>query len=96
MVDRRTFLLTVGVGSIGAGAAFGTDAFSTVDASRNARVQLADDDEALLAPQVRENGQQYPRLHDGQLELDFSADEGGGLGPQSRYTFDNIFQVRVS
>ena len=93
MVDRRTFLITVGVGSVGAGAAFGTDAFSTVKASRNASVQIADDDEAVLALRVLDGGERYANINDGQLELDFSTGEKGGLGPRSRYTFGDVFEI---
>lgn len=47
--NRRSVLIGLGTLTLGGGAAFGTGAFSSVDASRTATVSVASDSTALLA-----------------------------------------------
>ena len=75
-MNRRNFVIGLGALSAGGAATIGTGAFSSVTASRDISVEVADDSEAYLTLQseseyAEENG-------DGVLELDFSEEVFGG------------------
>ncbi|WP_152420949.1 glycoside hydrolase family 97 catalytic domain-containing protein [Halorubrum coriense] len=95
MVNRRQLLMLLG-GAAGA-SAVGTGAFSSVTANRDVSVQVAGDADAFLrlAPSSGPNGEYATVTDTGQLGLDFSdTDSGGqGLGPDSVYVFDDVFEI---
>jgi hypothetical protein len=92
-MDRRKFL--VGMGSLAAGGAavMGTGAFTTITADRVTTVDVVSDPNAYLAltPNDERAGTQ-----NGELFLDFgnSANGGGGLNPDARNAFHDLFTIR--
>jgi hypothetical protein len=94
-MKRRTLLIGLG-GIAGAGGAVGSGAFTSVSARRDLEVQIADDDEALLAmePSGGPNGE-FATLSDGTVALDFSGTDAGGegVGVDSVYDFDDVFRI---
>ena len=77
-MERRKFLLGLGAASAAGVAGIGTGAFDTVEANRDASVELADDADAYLGLQSES---EYAVETDGTLELDFTGsnqtDSGG-------------------
>lgn len=95
-MKRRTLLGSLGAGAAVGGTAFATGAFTSVEATRTARVDVVGDDAALLAMEAADgpNGAYAEQGDDGELGLDFTGtDTGDGLGPNSRYVFDDVFVV---
>ncbi|WP_136718161.1 right-handed parallel beta-helix repeat-containing protein [Halorientalis salina] len=92
---RRKLLIGVG-GLAGGSGILGTGAFTSVSAERSVSVSVADDDAAFLklTPSDGPNGA-YATTTNGQLELDFTGTDagGGGLGTDSTYRFDDVFEV---
>ena len=95
-MKRRQLIIGIG-GTAGLGSAIGTGAFTSVSAERDVTVETADDANALLAmePLDTPNGNEFATTEDGLVELDFSTTNAGGsgLGVDSVYDFDDVFQV---
>lgn len=95
-MKRRTLILAIG-GIASTGAAVGSGAFSSVSANRDVSVSVAEDANAYLVmePLNTPNGNQFASSDDGVIALDFadSGNGGSGLGTDSIYTFDDVFQV---
>jgi len=97
-MKRRQLLL--GVASVaGTGGLLGTGAFTAVSADRTVSVQVATDDQALLAlePTDGPNGE-YATLEGGQLAIDLSSsnptDAGGtGVNARAETTIEDVFAV---
>ena len=101
-MQRRNFIIGAGALAAGTGAAVGTGAFSSVEASREVSVEVADDAQAYLAIEATSD---YAETDgDGVLELDFGdlgdAGEGEHVGENSTYIFGsgnpdrNVFEVQ--
>ena len=95
MMDRRKFLVLFG-GAAGA-SAVGTGAFSNVTANRDVSVEVAEDTGGYLGltPSDGPNAEYATVTGTSQLGLDFSGTDAGGqgVGTDSVYTFDNVFQI---
>lgn len=95
-MKRRQLIIGIG-GTAGLGSAIGTGAFTSVSAERDVTVETADDANALLAmkPLDTPNGNKFATTESGLIVLDFSTTDAGGsgLGADSVYDFDDIFQV---
>lgn len=100
-MQRRNFIIGAGALAAGTGAAVGTGAFSSVEASRDVSVEVADDAAAYLALKATSD---YAEVdNDGLLELNFGdlGEEGEGehVGEESSYFFGsgnperNVFTV---
>lgn len=101
-MKRRSFL--VGVGSLAAGsaAAVGTGAFTSASAERSVSVSVANEDEAYLAlsPTQGENATfvNQDSSANNEISIDINDasgtdEDGDGVGLDSTYEFDNVFQV---
>ena len=95
-MERREFILAIG-GIASTGAAVGSGAFSSVEATRDVSVSVADDANAYLAmePLDSPNGNQFAATDGDVLALDFSenGNDGSGLGTDSIYNFDRVFRI---
>ncbi|MDV7350877.1 LamG domain-containing protein [Halorubrum distributum] len=95
-MERRKFILAIG-GIASTGAAVGSGAFSSVEATRDVSVSVAADASAYLAmePLDSPNGNQFASTDGDVLALDFSdsGNDGSGLGTDSVYNFDKVFQI---
>lgn len=97
-MNRRKFVIGVSSLAAGSAAAIGTGAFDSVQAERTVTAELADDADAYLA---LESGSPHSELQNsGQLKIiDINGignnDYGGGsgVGGNSEYYFDGVFQV---
>lgn len=103
-MKRRSLIASIGV-AVAGGAAIGTGAFTSVEADRTISVEIADEDEALLALDsldVEDNpntafvqaGDTQPRSR---IRLDFNDvvdNDGRGPGTNSVYEFDRVFGVQ--
>ncbi len=87
-MKRRKLLLSVGTAT-GATSIVGSGAFSSVEASRDLTVSVADDTDALLAlrPADTPNGA-YVDTTGGTLSLDLSA-----VNPNALTVFDDVFKI---
>lgn len=100
-MKRRT--LIAAVGTLGtAGAAIGTGAFTSVEAERSVTVNIAEEDTGLLALEPREDDEGFfviaPERNRNRLRFDFDnamnvVDEAEGIGSNSVYRFDRLFDV---
>ncbi|WP_050032780.1 LamG domain-containing protein [Halorubrum halophilum] len=95
-MERRKFILAIG-GIASTGAAVGSGAFTSVEATRDVSVSVADDTNAYLAmePLDSPNGNQFASTDGDVIALDFSqsGNNGSGLGTNSIYNFDKVFQI---
>ncbi|PAU82844.1 hypothetical protein CK500_11975 [Halorubrum salipaludis] len=94
-MKRRTLLATLGVTA--AGTAMGTGAFTSVEATRTVNVNIADEDEALLAMEPIDQTITDDEER-GEIRLSFDEDvgddsNGRGPGSKSTYLFDRLFRV---
>ncbi|WP_336038249.1 hypothetical protein [Halobacterium yunchengense] len=94
-MKRRTFLAGLGATAAGSSAVLGTGAFTSVSADRRLQVEVASDDDALLA--LTQLGSGFRSAEDGtpeKVEFSFPSmeeqvdDHGLGLGADSVYEFD--------
>jgi len=106
-IDRRTVLIGLGTLTVGGGAAIGTGAFSSVEASRTVTIETTGDGAALLglAPADRPDHTADPATDgnafvdepdDGTIEinLDGTADaEGEGLAQNAVTGFRNLVTI---
>jgi len=94
-MKRRTLLATLGVTA--AGTAIGTGAFTSVEATRTVNVNIADEDQALLAMEPIDDTITADEER-GEIRLSFDEDPGDGgngrgPGSESTYLFDRLFRV---
>lgn len=98
-MKRRQLL--AGLGAVAAsGAAIGTGAFTSVEADRSVSVTVADEDRAYLALSPTEGANSTFVYQDSstnkQLTIDINdanTTEGDGVGLNSVYEFDDVFQI---
>ncbi|GAA0524306.1 Concanavalin A-like lectin/glucanases superfamily protein [Halorubrum aquaticum] len=95
-MKRRKLLFSIGTVA-GTGGIVGTGAFTSVSADRDVTVAVADDASGYLglAPSGGPNGTFATTTADDTLALDFSSTTAGGdgLGTDSIYDFDDVFEV---
>ncbi|WP_241997565.1 glycoside hydrolase family 97 catalytic domain-containing protein [Halorubrum sp. GN12_10-3_MGM] len=95
MMNRRRLLMLLG-GAAGA-SAVGTGAFSSVTTNQDVSVEVAGDTSGYLAltPSTGPNSEYATVTGANQLGLNFSdtAAGGQGVGTDSVYTFDDVFQI---
>lgn len=99
-MKRRNLLAAFGIAASG-GVAVGTGAFTSVEAERTVNIEVANEDEALLAMEPdldSENADFVNQGTDGVLFFDINDvvggdGEGTGAGTESVYTFDKVFNV---
>ncbi|WP_251133147.1 hypothetical protein [Halorubrum sp. 2020YC2] len=94
-MERRKFILAIG-GIVSTGAAVGSGAFTSVEATRDVSVSVADDASAYLAmePLSSPNGASSPPpTRRPRAGLSESGNDGAGLGTDSVYDFDKVFQI---
>lgn len=94
-MKRRTLLATLGVTA--AGTAVGTGAFTSVEATRTVNVNIADEDQALLAMEPIDKTITTDEAR-GEISLRFDENisdysNGRGPGSESTYLFDRVFRV---
>lgn len=102
-MKRRTFVTCVGSLAAGSAAVVGTGAFTTATANRSVSVNVADEDEAYLALDEvdgpgYENATFAHQNTSEQISIDINdaygtVDDGNGVGLDSKYEFDNVFQI---
>lgn len=97
-MKRRHVLFGVGIVSAGGASAFGTGAFSSISAKRTMSVGVATDAQSFLALKPYDGVGGYGNAveeTDGTIEFDFDADLGlgDGLGADSVYEYDRVFEV---
>lgn len=98
-MKRRNLLLSIG--AVGAsGAAIGTGAFTSVEADRNLSISIAEEDTGLLALSRIEETSEFVSDTGGRNELSFDFNnvtgtnsDGEGIGTESVYQFDRLFEV---
>ncbi len=74
-LNRRNVLVGLGTMTIGGGAAFGSGAFSQVEAERSVTVDVAEDADALIALTAGDSA--YVNEVDGQVVIDLGSEELG-------------------
>ena len=97
-MKRRNLIIGMGSFAAAGGAAVGTGAFSTAEATRDVSVQVANENNAYLSikPSNTANGQfATQESSDNQIRLDFSGsgNGGSGVGQDSVYNFDDVFRI---
>lgn len=103
-MERRKFVLSLGALAAGGGAAVGTGAFSSVEASRDFSVSVTGDASANLAikPGNGKNGNYADTTSDGALAVDLTGSNsnvddgiagGQGINPNSVSTFGGVFRI---
>ncbi len=102
-MQRRKFVIGMGALASGAAAVVGTGAFSSVSATRNVDVEVADDASAYLRLQGTGGNNSDYVIDDGDggtLEIDLSASNsedvsggGEGVNPDAVTEIDNVFTV---
>lgn len=95
---RRKLLIGIGAAATGGTAAFGTEAFTSVQADRNVDVSVEGDASSYLALQAasNDNGRTYVRTEsDDTLEIILDGDDQDGSGvPQDAITeFNDLFTI---
>lgn len=103
-MQRRKLLAGLGTLAVGGAAATGTGAFTSAEADRTVSVNVADEDEAYLALDQLDGGtyenatfaNQGTTVNEISIDInDATGVDGGGsgVGLDSIYEFDNVFQV---
>ena len=93
-MERRKFVIGAGALATGSAAAFGTGAFSTVEADRTAEVDIQGDADAYLGLDAL--AEPYADFDDGVLVLDFGAEtanDGEGINDLAITTFTEVFSI---
>lgn len=100
---RRKLIAGLGA-AVGGSTALGTGAFTSVDADRPVSVNVADEDQAYLALDeldgiTYENATFASQNTKNQISIDIddgngTQDSSDGVGRDSIYEFDNVFQVK--
>ncbi len=97
-MERRKFLIGLGIGSLGGSALIGSGAFSRVASQRAVAIQVAEDPDAYLGLDECDtvHGDNYVGLDEkGHLYVDISENPNGGEGvnSNSRTWFHNVFEI---
>ncbi|WP_158294251.1 DUF1102 domain-containing protein [Halorubrum sp. SP9] len=96
-MKRRNLIIGMGSFAAAGGAAVGTGAFSTAEATRDVSVRVANENNAYLSikPSNTANGQFATQGSSNQIGLDFSGsgNSGSGVGQDSVYNFDDVFRI---
>ena len=99
-MNRRQFVIGAGALTTGAAGAFGTGAFTSVEAQRRVTVDVADDAQALL--RLDPDDTDYPNSAyatetDGVVEIDITEDgsgfDGEGISPFATTTIEEVFPI---
>ena len=97
---RRKLLISIGALGAGGTAAFGTEAFTSVEAERSVDVKVASDENAFLAIEELSqsgNGAYVSTESDNTLTLNFDENaktQGGtGVNKDAVTTIDNLFDI---
>lgn len=88
MRSRRTALIGVGSLLAGVGGLLGTTAFSSVEATRTASVQVAGDDNALLGIEPVDGVDRHVEIANGTITIDFE-----GINQNAVTVFDRLFKI---
>ena len=101
-MKRRQLLAGVGVLAAGGASALGTGAFTPAQANRSVGVSVANEDQGYLAltPTTEENATfvNQDSSANNELSVDINdatgtVDDGDGVGLDSTYEFDSVFQI---
>ena len=101
-MKRRNFIIGIGSLAAGSAAAISTGAFTSVEATREVSVTVAEEDEAYLAldPTDEDNATFVTQDNSAEEELSIDINDangtvnnGNGVGLDSIYEFDNLFNV---
>ncbi|WP_227130680.1 hypothetical protein [Halorubellus salinus] len=98
-MERRKLLISIGALGTGGAAAFGTEAFTSIEAERNVDVQVAGDSSAYLAFQALDstNGNDYVTTEDDDtlsITLDGSGGAAGsGVNQDAITQIEDLFKV---
>jgi hypothetical protein len=97
-MQRRTLLVATGGTVLGVGAVLGTEAFTTVEAERDATIAVTDDANALLALDRVDgsaNSDEYVRFDDGTLVIDVTEtdEEGKGLNKNAVTEIGELLEI---
>ena len=90
-MERRKFVIGAGALASGSAAALGTGAFSSVEADRDATVEVVDDSDgylSLIADPEDTHGDEYVEEVDGVIEFSFDQ-----LNPDATTTIDDLLEV---
>jgi len=96
---RRKLLISIGALGAGGTAAFGTEAFTSVEAERSVDVEIAGDSSAFLAiePLSGNNANQYVSTEDDDtVALDFDGDDetsGSGVNQDAVTQVEDLFKI---
>ncbi|MDR5674017.1 hypothetical protein RH858_12770 [Halalkaliarchaeum sp. AArc-GB] len=93
-MERRKLLIGMGSLAVGGAAAMGSGAFTSVDARRDIRIVVSDDNDALLTFNT-DGGEntKYSELNGDTLSVDISGDDNEGLNLDATTTFLQLFEV---
>ncbi|WP_147441086.1 hypothetical protein [Halorubrum sp. Atlit-26R] len=91
---RRKLLIGIGAAAAGGSAAFGTEAFTSVQAERNVDVSVAGDQSSFIAiqPLSSENADEYVNTESGDNTVELELD-GDNSGPGEGVTQDAVTQL---
>ncbi|AXR77112.1 DUF1102 domain-containing protein [Natrarchaeobaculum sulfurireducens] len=96
-MQRRKFVIGVGALASGAAAAVGTGAFTSVEASRDVGVELAEDANAYLALTAERDDIISDDGSDGTLSIDLGSEEtdegGAGFNDDAVTEIDGVFRI---
>ncbi len=95
---RRKLLIGIGAAAAGGSAAFGTEAFTSVQAERNVDVSVAGDQSSFVALTSTDsaNAERYVSFEgDGTLEININGDNGSGSGVTNDAitTLEDLFAI---
>ena len=93
-MNRRNVLVGLGTIVVGGGAALGSGAFSTVEASRTVSVGVAEDSQALIGLEQGDNESNYLNWDDGYLTIDLDSETlGAGINVEAELTIDDALTI---
>jgi|GEM_PF-505652 len=96
---RRKLLIGIGAAAAGGSAAFGTEAFTSVQAERSVDVSVAGDQSSFLALEATdsENAGEYVNVESGdstlEIILDGEGQDGGGVAQDAITELDDLFKI---
>jgi hypothetical protein len=91
MTNRRKFLIGMGSLAASGAAAMGTGAFTTMNAERNASINVVNDANGLITLEPGSGADERVYQSDGELEIGFTSDRGAtGVNVNSRYQAGEI------
>lgn len=92
-INRRNVLVGIGALGIGGGALFSSGAFTTVEADREVDLNVQNDDEALLALEAGEHGENIIGTTDDGLEAEVIKLEQDDLNENAETRFEKALDV---